>query len=368
MEPGVGYFSAFTGDENGTVWFTGTPNHGTVEVDLSYTDQGSVDEEPYEGFNLVSNLYPAAISVAEFLSANGSLDMDQVIYIWDDFGSDTERGTNADYLVVNSLGNTGTNSRGDGEGRFDGFVRSAQGFFVKANASGQTLQFTDEMKVAGNNTDEGYFRKSSITSYKLGLSNGLGTKATIIGYPDDATLAKDKAYDARYMGGSDLQWYTMLPGQSERMAIQGLPSTYAGEVALGFSTTQNTQHAISLINQSEINEPVWLLDQFTGKITDLSQEEYAFITEPGTFDNRFVLMRASVLQAESSVGLVYAFEKTLYINSSDMTPAEYYVFNLSGQKVKTLVATGQSQFELNTLKSGVYLVSNGTESVKVVLK
>lgn len=367
MESGVGYFSAFTGDESGKVIFVGTPNHGTVEVGLSYTDQGVTEEEPYEGYNLVSNPYPAAISVESFFDANSGLDMDAAVYIWDDYSSDTERGTNADYIVVNNLGNTSTNSRADGEERFDGNIRSAQGFFVKANSSGQTLQFSDAMKVTGNNSDAGYFRKASTTKFKFSLSNDQESKATLIGYVSDATLAKDKAYDALHMAGSDLQFYTLM-NSGEKLAIQGVPEGYAGEVLLGFATNRNTTHTIGQINVNEINQPIWLLDQYTGKSVDLTRESYTFTTEPGVFENRFTLRSATVLHLAKSLAQVYTFEKTLYIHSDSSEPLEFTLFDLSGMEVARIVAKGKSEVNLNHLRSGVYLVSNGKESKKVVLK
>ncbi len=367
MEPGVGYFSAFTGDESGKVIFVGTPNHGTVEVGLSYTDQGVTEEEPYEGYNLVSNPYPAAISVESFFDANSGLDMDAAVYIWDDYSSDTERGTNADYIVVNNLGNTSTNSRADGEERFDGNIRSAQGFFVKANSSGQTLQFTDAMKVTGNNSDAGYFRKVSTIKYKFSLSNDQESKATIIGYVSDATLGKDKSYDALHMAGGDLQFYTLM-NSGEKLAIQGVPEGHAGEVLLGFATNRNTTHTIGQINVNEINQPIWLLDQYTGKSIDLTRESYTFTTEPGVFENRFTLRSATVLHLAKSLAQVYAFEKTLYIHSDSSEPLEFTLFDLSGMEVARIVAKGKLEVNLNHLRSGVYLISNGKESKKVVLK
>lgn len=373
IEPGEGYFSAFTGDENGTVTFIGTPNFGSIDVDLSYTDHstnsGDLTENDAEGFNLISNPYPAAISASAFLAANSTVDMDQSIYIWDDFGSDTERGTNADYIVVNEFGNTLTNSRNDGEERFDGNIRSVQGFFVKANSASQTLQFTDAMKVSGNNSDGGYFRKGDVSTYKLIVSNEKSKKALIVGFTDDATLGKDKAYDALTFSGGDLQFHSILVGGTSTLAIQGLPTSYSGEIALGFSSTTGEMHTIQLSDEDKTNESIWLTDKQVGTTIDLTTQSYSFMSKGEHDSDRFILSRASeVLGLENSKTAIYAVNKTLHIKPETSILTTYEIFNLQGAKVINVTLNGSSKVDLSFLPNGVYLVSDGLKATKIILK
>ncbi|MEQ8472614.1 MAG: LamG-like jellyroll fold domain-containing protein [Marinoscillum sp.] len=370
LQVGQGYFSARTGDENGKVIFMGTPNHGTIEVDLSFTDQESVEEEDFEGFNLVANPYPAAISFTAFVDGNTAVDVDESIYIWDDYGSDNARGTNADYLIVNTLGNTDSRAetdRGEGSEKWDGYIRSGQGFFVKAN-SASTLQFTDAMKVVDHNDDDGFFRKAPVKRFKLAISDTVSRKATIVGYVADATLGKDKAYDAMTFGGSGLQLYSLQVEGNKTLGIQGLPTDYRGEVRLGFSTQTNAMHTIELMNIEEVSEPVWLLDQFTGATIDLSRESYTFTTAIGEYQDRFRLKPAAVLGTQQKQTLVYAYEKTLHIKMASPQPKEYRLYNLSGQQQATLLVNGSVSIDLNHLSSGVYLITDGIESKKIILK
>ena len=53
-----------------------------------------------EGWNLVSNPYPAAISVSRFLAENDNIE--GAVYFWDDNNSASARGDDADYLTVRS--------------------------------------------------------------------------------------------------------------------------------------------------------------------------------------------------------------------------------------------------------------------------
>jgi hypothetical protein len=367
MEPGVGYFSAFTGDEDGTVYFIGTPNHGLVEVPLSYTDQEPASEEPFEGFNLVSNPYPAALSFTTFIDENSGVDMEETIYLWDDYGSDTERGSDADYLMVNaSLGTT--NSRADGEEKWDGYIRSGQGFFVKANSAEQTLQFTDVMKATSNNSDGGFFRKEPVTRYKLALSDGISRKATIVGYVSDATLGKDKAYDAVTFAGGDLQIYSLQAEGNVKLGIQGLPASYDGDVQLGFKSAGTSLHAISLMNVEELGQSVWLYDSYLDQTYDLTTGTYTFSTAAGEFNDRFLLRTARPLALKDQKANVYAFHKVLHIEMPTAQPVQYQIYNLSGVSLKKAWVNGSTQIDLSHLRNGVYIVSDGTESKKIILK
>jgi hypothetical protein len=373
IEPGEGYFSAFTGDADGKVTFKGTPNYGNIDVDLSYTDHstnsGDPNENDAEGFNLVSNPYPAAISAFAFLAANSEVDMDQSIYIWDDFGSDTERGTNADYIVVNEFGNTHTNSRNDGEEKFDGYIRSVQGFFVKANSASQTLQFTDAMKVDGNNSDAGYFRTGEVSTYKLIVSNEESKKALIVGFTDDATLGKDKPYDALTFSGGDLQFHSMLVEGTSKLAIQGLPTSYSGEIVLQFASSIEGMYTIQLSNEDKSNYSLWLTDKHTGTITDLTTQSYSFISKTDHVADRFTLSRTSeVLGLEKVKATIYAVNKTLYIQPEKSSLTNYQLYNLQGAKVINVTANGSSKVDLSFLPEGVYLVSDGLKATKIILK
>lgn len=365
MTPAAGYFSAFTGDETGQISFSGTPNHGAIQIALSYTDQGTAEETPHEGFNLVSNPYPAAISFTSLLAGNSHPELDGSIYLWDDYGSDSQRGTNADYLIVNpTLGNT--NSRAAGEQKWDGYIRSGQGFFVKANAS-TTLHFSDDMKVTDHNSDGGFFRKAAVRRYKLAINDGKNSKATIVGFVSGATPGKDHAYDALTFGEAGLQLYSLQAEGNHKLGIQGLPLNFQGEVKLGFSCATATEHTISLLNLEEVDQDLLLYDSYLGKTTDLTTQAYTFTTGVGQFEDRFVMLAAKPLAATNARTLIYAYDKTLHIEAAGET-AQYQIYNLSGARVFTALVHRAATIDLSHLSAGVYLVSDGSETLRIILK
>jgi|GEM_PF-4532393 len=378
MKPGAGYFSAYTGDADGVVTFQGEINYGDVQVSLSYTDQGSTEEVPYQGFNLLSNPYPAAVDFTALMNANSSVDIDESIYIWDDYSSNADRGTNADYLVVNAtLGNT--DSRGNGESKWDGYIRSVQGFFVKANSANQTFTFTDATKVATNNGSGGYFRLESVTRYKLRLSDENSSKATIIGYLEDATIGKDNAYDASKMSGGDLQWYSLMAEGAEPLSIQGLPKGYQEAVALGYAAGTAGQFTIDLMNQDEVNGEVWLYDALTDQKVELSSTTYTFTSQAGTYNSRFRLMKATtILAAPESIQFnVYTSPDLLHLTCNQPIPAQsqYRVMDLMGRVVlngSTSDHTKSLEIPTNGLSGSVYILQLVTDRQvwrgKVILK
>jgi hypothetical protein len=368
MAPGQGYFSAFSGDPDfGDVKFIGVPNNGTIAVNLSYTDQGISEEVDYQGFNLVSNPYPAAISLAKLMEVNADLEMDLSIYLWDDFGSDGARGSNADYLIANTLGATQTRSGNDGN--WDGYIRSCQGFFMKVNAASQTLQFTDTMKVTDHNTDAGFFRTAQLSRYKLAIQDETTSKATIVGYTSDATLGKDKAYDAQMLNGSNLQIYTLQVEGETKLGIQGIPSDYEGEVKLGFKCDLSKNYTLALINIEEVSGSYMLYDAYKDLSIDLSKQTFVFASEIGEFNDRFTLGRINeVLSLTPGKAPIYAYNKILNIQSQDSQTREYRLYNLGGKQMMKTQVSGSTSINLGHLNNGIYLLSNGKETVKLILK
>ncbi|MEP1890950.1 MAG: MBG domain-containing protein, partial [Cyclobacteriaceae bacterium] len=370
MEVGQGYFSSFTGDQDGKVVFSGTPNFGDINVSLTYTDQGNSEEEQYQGFNLVSNPYPAAISFESFMTENSESNITGFIYIWDDHSSDASRGLNSDYLIVNAMGNT--DSRAEGEIKWDGMIRSGQGFFVKSTAP-TSIIFTDNMLMSSNNDDNGFFRDSmTINSYKLNLSNEVSGVATVVGYAQDASVGIDHAYDAAILGSGNFKFYSLVEDEEIRLAIQGLPDSDQSDVALGYSVGTSGEYAISLGGfQGEIPVSGLILhDKLNGKYVDLSQETYSFTSASGTFDDRFTLSAARVLsfQHESINNSLYVSGSKLYYDFLESENHEVKVFNISGRLLLSVPAlSGKGQYDLSHLPKGVYVIQTDGARQKVMI-
>jgi len=102
---------------------------------------------------------------------------------------------------------------------------------------------------------------------------------------------------------------------------------------------------------------------------------YNFTSAVGDNVNRFTLHFSTVGMDDNpaeSGPVIYAYGKFVYINSSEITAADIYIRNLTGQLVKQSKFNGTSAIDLSNLPMGVYVVSmadkNSVHSCKIVLK
>jgi hypothetical protein len=364
---GQGYFSAYTGDNLGNVIFKGKPNTGTLDVPLIYNDHNDPLEVAQAGFNLVSNPYPAPLNLSTFLSENVNCDFTGAIYLWDDFGSNGARGNNSDYLIANAIGNT--DSRSLGAEKWDGSIRSGQGFFVNAK-SNTTLNFTNEMKGSLNNGDNGFFRKADeFESVKLVLKSDIHTQATLIGFVPDATIDLDKFYDAEIFGDRPMKFYTLAPNDT-RLSIQGLPLDFSEPIRLGYECEESGQYEISKISNDLSDNTNLLLDNFLHKTFDLNEGNYSFDSELGVYTNRFTIQRNDVIITEAQIDILTNIQifpnptsNQIKIQTADGS-LKLEVYDITGKKMT--VSQEGHMLDISQLMPGSYLLRLVTEKATYI--
>lgn len=331
-----GYFSANTGD----ISFIGTPNSGTKAISLVYdetNDGGSTNA----GFNLVANPYPAAISYDNLMS--GNTDIGTTLYFWDDGGSDVSQRTNSDYITATSMAAAGggANAR---TGDWDGNIRSAQGFFVKATTAG-TLSFTPSMMVTGNNTDAGFFRKVKPTLVRLALSNNDLSTNIVVGFTEEATLGFDRTLDGhKIKGNNNLQLYSRM--NKEILAIQALPTlTEDITVDLGFDISESGTYTFDLPEELTYEFEIFLIDHKLDKVINLLEAgSYTFESEATNNSDRFSLLFSpnrilSIDDAKLTNNELVVFSNGSLLNirvDQILDNAEVKIYDLSGTLVKQI--------------------------------
>lgn len=362
LVPGVGYTQAMQQE----IIFTGTPNVGSIVIEGTYTED--VDDAN-EGWNLVANPYAAAISVEAFLAGNEAIT--GAVYIWDDNGSNQTRGSNSDYIVANALAATQNSNAGHGD-RYNQHLGSAQGFFVKLNSASETnIEFTESMRVEGENGDDHFFRKSdeSPALMRINLTNEDGLfKQAVIGWVQDASADElSRAYDAEVFSyHAPFAMYSMKAGH--QLAINGLPEE-TEEITLGFSVAEAGAYALEWDMSSNQPTDYLLKDNYTGVLISSGESVYHFTSAAGQFTDRFQLVKpAQILKTGDHETMIYAFGKTLYYRVAGFQPAQIEVYSLSGKQVAQSVVSGSTQLNLENLPSGVYLVTVGRETYKLMLK
>ncbi len=332
MQVGKGYFSAFTGDANGAVSFSGTPSFGTQSITLTFTDHPA-DEDAHQGFNLVANPYPSALSFSSFITHNLS-DIEGAIYIWDDFYSESARGMGSDYIIINAIGNV--DSRQMGLTDWDDHIRSMQGFFVQAKSTGDLqLEFTDDMKVTSNNSDQGYYRTNDISSFKLSLTGLDIYSETLIGMKEDATVNHDQ-YDARFIAESATSIYTI--NSQEKYAIQGIPVSNEAKIDIGINNLGINDYQITLTEEENLEGySIFLIDKELNNSVNLSTDYAYNFTSLNNTENRFsveIIHKITSIDDQPSDWIVFQNQlgQLQISTSTDKTPSRVDAFTLSGKK------------------------------------
>jgi hypothetical protein len=353
--------------------FAGIPNNGILSVPIAATDTS----------NLIGNPYPSAIDADEFIKRNAGV-TDGTIYLWT---HNTPIANNVytsdDYAVYNLLGGVGTSPAlklGVNNTKPDGKIASGQAFFVTSINGGGTAVFNNSMRVIGNNAS--FFKSNSIKKRSvsnveksrvwLNLSNNQGAfKQTLIGYTDEATDDYDTSFDGEYFDGNKyIDFYSI--NQDRNLAIQGraLPFHQTDVIPLGYSTTFEGAFTINIdeVDGLFTNHPVFLEDKFNHIIFDLKNGSYAFNTEVGTFNDRFVLRYTDKTLGTKDFDLndnavVIAKDKNeLKIKSQQENIKRITVFDLLGRKVFDKDSINNNEFRTSKI-----FLNNQMVLVKVTL-
>lgn len=353
LVPGVGYAQA----GQGSISFTGVPNDGTITV-TGLTYSAGTDNE--QGWNLLSNPYPAAIDATAFMAANTSLNGS--IYLWND-PNDGSQGDNNDYVTVSNLGSV--------NGNFNGYIGAMQGFFVKVTSVGTIdATFTEGMRDAGSNDDANFFRKAEENPLNIKLAiqsdNGLYNE-TLIGLRSDATLGIDRIYDAsKLIGNSNIAFYSLIG--DGKYAIQGLPVKEGVSTELAFNLGEASDLKLSVVELSGLESGMtfFLEDKVNGEVYDLNEiNGFDFAAVAGSDQNRFTLTYRAAKVLSNSITSnqpIYRYANSqLMVNfGKSLEIRDYAVYDLSGK----ILLEGSSLSSINELS--IPISNKGVNIIKIV--
>ncbi|MBE0390360.1 LamG-like jellyroll fold domain-containing protein [Flavobacterium sp. PL002] len=346
--------------------FIGEPNNGVVSVAIAGTRVS----------NLMGNPYPSAVSADAFLMTNNSV-LSGTLYFWThntDIGTGVSNpGTGAyayssdDYASYNLTGGTGTSAVSGGSTPLantsipTGEIAAGQSFFGTSIVPG-TATFNNSMRLdSGVVIDNTQFFKQVSSSKEtsvveknrlwLDLMNDQGAfKQTLIGYITGATNDYESAYDGSSFNANAYVNFYSLQGTSA-MAIQGraLPFDQSDIVPLGYKSTiaGDFKIAIDQVDGFFTSQVVYLEDKLLSVIHNLNDSPYAFTTEIGVFDDRFVISYANKTLATddfetiNNTVFIASKDKAITITASDDLIDKVYVYDFSGRQLysRTKVAS-----------------------------
>lgn len=359
--------------------FIGVPNNGIIQTEIQRGDYTGGDypsptnplvmvTSDDDNFNLVGNPFPSAIRALDFLDENTNIEGSVRIWthgilpddIYNDpfYNSYTYNYNPNDYIVHNG---TGTVS---GPGGFNGFIASGQGFFILMNdgsAATETVTFKNSMRNITYDNDE-FFRTSRSTfaaeEFRIWLDfipeNGNPVR-TLIGYVDGATNEKDRLFDASTKEDNSSKMYSLI-GDS-KFIIQGrsLPFDANDIVNLGYNTTESGNYTVAIATVSGLNSiKVYLKDNLLNLMHDLTTSPYSFVSNVGTFDNRFelryqneVLGNPDFSNSNSSV-IAFGSNGKINIKSSVQPIVSVEVYDLLGRQFLSEKITNLNEVTLST--------------------
>jgi len=358
----------------------GTLNNGNVSRPIIYNTPGPLPADNKNASpNVLANPYPSAIFADDFINANSMVDE---VYFWEHLtppstglpGAGSMNFSMEDISMYNLSGGVGAGNPEVIATRPNGYISTGQGFGIKASAAG-TATFTNAMRrTTNNNTLRGQNNKDRIwisvenSQYEMG-------GATLLAFNENATSGIDSGYDSRRLA-TVVSLYTHLEDGSEQLGIQTREAFGTGvKVPVGFSTqldaTLDYKISIATIEGENLDgATVYLIDNYTNTVTNLSQEAYAFTSEKGTFHNRFMLQfegdvvlgtNENMLESISMFPNPTDGELNIYSPTSPIS--EITIHDVQGRVVNESAHSNVNsvQLDLSVLKSAIYFVTITTE-------
>ncbi|PPZ90597.1 hypothetical protein C3729_12750, partial [Cloacibacterium normanense] len=342
--------------------FEGTiPNAGTITYDHSSL-QGN--------FILLGNPYPSAISYDDFMIQNTNTT--GTVYVWN---SQVEMVNNQ---YAGTIYNTFTSAGANPANSLDAYIPVGQGFFVQ-RTNNDPFVFTDAMR---RTTEMGVTSKSSTVSknrFWLELASPSGAKPQmLLGFFPGTTKGIDKGYDAILLDATTETLYSTVEDKKLIIDAHG-GFDEADEFSLSANLTTGGNYTISLLQKEGIfsnGQKIYLKDNLTGAVTDLTTNKYEFTETTGLKSNRFTLQfkPSGVLGtqdlAKEELNIISVGKEVRIKAGQNVATVEIY--DLTGKKL-IKVQPHQRETVINLSTEGMIVVKvtlqNGREkSKKLIIK
>jgi len=360
----------------------GTLNNGVVNFNVIYNTPGPLPADNKNASpNVLANPYASAMDADAFINANSMVDE---LYFWEHLTppSSTLPGAGAmnfdmqDISMYNLIGGTPAANDPGTSTTPNGIISTGQGFGIKANAAG-TAVFNNSMRLTSGNTtlrNPASGERDRIWLKVVQPQNEVQSIA-LIGFTDEATSGLDSGFDSRCLA-TIVGLYSHLNDGSQQLGIQTREAFESGmRVPMGFSTqlTEALPYKISIENidgQNIAASKVYLVDNETQSVTDLTTDSYSFVVSEGTYHNRFLLIFESPTilgTSNQSLDQLVVFPNptndVLNILSPNTMIEKVTVYDIQGRVVATqAIGANTAHVDLSQLKTAMYLVSVETEA------
>ena len=246
-----------------------------------------------------------------------------------------------------------------------------QAFFVQKPTASSTIEFKAEDRLTKTGSEiraqeikarrlaRGFVPSRMIIN--LNVSDGSLSDKTRVVFNDKKSRNYEMDCDAaKFMTLTQAPQLYSVEGKGTKFAINERPM---GSVQLGFTAKKSGTFTISAVR---MDQPMLLKDNVAGITIDLTNGEYEFTSEAGTFNKRFLLTPnssvTSIADVVKKTGVnILPTEEGIQINGCNGKNVD--VYNLNGAQVASSNSDGMLR-----LSAGVYIVKVNGMSTKVMVK
>ncbi len=257
----VNPFDVFTTPLDATIDLIGNINQGNISTNLSYTNNA---DPSADGFNLIGNPYPSQI---DFNSVGiTKTNMENRFWVYNP--------NSGSYGVFDGELNVGTNG-------ISRYISSSQGFFVKANAPGASISFTENAKSTVSPFI--YFRSQKNIANSLNIlqlkvvRDSLISDELLIAFKENASITDEDPSDAEKFFNDQLNFYSKS-SNGKNLAINAFPfSMLADTINLSLFAYNGTSDPWTGLYTMYYNaDSIYALnlvleDRYEGKLIPLQQ-------------------------------------------------------------------------------------------------
>lgn len=210
---------------------------------------------------------------------------------------------------------------------------------------------------------------ASIERHRLWLdaTNGTGLfSQTLIGYMTGATSGVDAGIDGRYINDGDIAFSSLI--DNVEYAIQGraLPFNVADVVPLGFKVVSAGTYTIAIDHIDglfSLGQSIYLKDNLTNTLQNLSVGSYSFSSNAGTFNSRFEIVYQNLLMVTQPVFntnavIVYKQNQEIGINTGTTNMFGVRVFDTNGRLLieKNNINNSETSIDCSSLNNQVLII------------
>jgi hypothetical protein len=382
VDPSATTFSPFNGylvrtanthPTTPTTWtgqFTGVPNNGNYSM-------------AFTGYRVIGNPYPSAIDAENFIDtniANGSIT--GTVYFW----RKTNGSSNAAYCTYNLGGFVSNNDSAISNMTVNpntstNVLQVGQGFIVEGTGTSNVV-FTNDMRIDSN---VNRFLRTANTIERnriwLNITNAAGSfSQAMIAYMTGATQGVDPSIDGKLLTDGDVSLASLIETTSYAIQGRALPFDMTDVVPMSFKVTTAGDYTITIDHVDGLfsngAQTVYLRDNTTGVVHNLSTGAYTFTSTSGTFDTRFeITYQATSLAVstpifnESQVVIYKTPTNEISINTGNVVMSKVKIFDIRGRLLQEKKDINASQTLMNAgLTTEVLLVQITSEEGIVVTK